>query len=91
MAFCTQCGNKLDEGIKFCTNCGKKIDNVSSQQIVQQHPIQPDIVIHNTVKKGDDASAGFGRAFGETTGTAFGCFVIVIIVILALIVLFSFI
>jgi serine/threonine-protein kinase len=49
---------------------------------------QPEVIVHNAVKKGDDASAGFGRAFGETTGKAVGCLVIVavIIVILVLIV-----
>jgi hypothetical protein len=25
MAFCSNCGNKLSEGVNFCTNCGTKI------------------------------------------------------------------
>ncbi len=25
MAFCTNCGTKLDDGAKFCTNCGAKV------------------------------------------------------------------
>ena len=24
-AYCTNCGNKLGEGVKFCTNCGKPV------------------------------------------------------------------
>lgn len=29
--FCTQCGNKLDEGSKFCTGCGMSQVHTSSQ------------------------------------------------------------
>lgn len=28
--YCSQCGNKLSDGVKFCSGCGKKIDNSSS-------------------------------------------------------------
>lgn len=91
MAFCTQCGTKMEKGLRFCTKCGTKIDmetfvpkqNSRKQQLYQQQ----EITIHHTTKSEKNASTGFGRAFGETTGTAAGCFV-VIIAILAVIVLF---
>jgi hypothetical protein len=59
------------------------------QQNVQQpspgQPIspqyKPEVIVHHAVKKGDDASAGFGRAFGETTGKAVGCLVVVAAII----------
>ena len=25
--FCTECGNKLDQGTTFCTNCGARVEN----------------------------------------------------------------
>ena len=30
MAFCTQCGAKLEEGAKFCTSCGARLAQVSA-------------------------------------------------------------
>jgi predicted amidophosphoribosyltransferase len=102
MAFCTQCGTKLEVGLKFCTNCGAKIDVASSpQHTVQQVPLitktedplqsvyhQPEIVIHHTTKSKKNASTGFGKAFGETTGTAAGCFAIVVAIIVIFVIIF---
>jgi hypothetical protein len=102
MAFCTQCGTKLEIGLKFCTNCGARIDITPSvQHIVQQMPIvpktgepsqpmyhQPEIVLHHTTRSEKNASTGFGRAFGETTGTAAGCFAIIVAVIVIFILIF---
>jgi hypothetical protein len=51
---------------------------------------QPEVIVHNAVKKGDDASAGFGRAFGETTGKAVGCLVVVVTIIIVLIFIIKF-
>jgi uncharacterized membrane protein YhaH (DUF805 family) len=39
MAFCTNCGTKLDEGAKFCVNCGAKtgeITGMAAQEIPAQ-------------------------------------------------------
>jgi hypothetical protein len=34
MAFCSNCGKKLDEGVKFCTSCGARVEeNILDQQI----------------------------------------------------------
>lgn len=30
MAFCSQCGNQLEEGVKFCPECGSPVDSNSS-------------------------------------------------------------
>ena len=27
MAYCTKCGQKLDENANFCTSCGEKVSN----------------------------------------------------------------
>ena len=35
MSFCTECGAKLDEGVKFCPNCGQRVAPK------QTHPAQP--------------------------------------------------
>jgi hypothetical protein len=50
--------------------------------------IPPQIVIQQQTKKGQDARAGFGKAFGEGMGrTASGClsFIIIVVIILAII------
>jgi RNA polymerase subunit RPABC4/transcription elongation factor Spt4 len=41
MAFCANCGTKIEEGIKFCSSCGKAVSGVSNElaaPIVQQQP-----------------------------------------------------
>ena len=43
--------------------------------------------INHSIKKGDDFSTGFFRAFGEKTGSAFGCFVIILIVLIVFIII----
>lgn len=35
MAFCTQCGKELKEGVLFCPSCGKKIANVISSLVAK--------------------------------------------------------
>jgi uncharacterized membrane protein YvbJ len=85
MAFCTQCGTKLANGLKFCTKCGAKIGIQPFEQKPnpqQQQPnLQQEIIIHHTTKSEKNVATGFGRAFGETTGTATGCFVIIVVII----------
>jgi len=39
MAFCVNCGNKLESGVKFCTNCGHPVI-ISSGSNVQDTPQQ---------------------------------------------------
>jgi len=34
MAFCKNCGTRIEEGMKYCSSCGIAVDGVS---IVQQH------------------------------------------------------
>jgi uncharacterized membrane protein YvbJ len=46
MAFCVNCGAKLDEGIKFCLSCGNAVSNVPNEPVapmVQQQtaPLPP--------------------------------------------------
>jgi len=38
MAYCTQCGSKLEEGAKFCTNCGTPVNPPSPPQGGQHGP-----------------------------------------------------
>lgn len=41
MAFCSKCGNKLEEGQVFCGNCGAPVVDETSDQTYQQIPEQP--------------------------------------------------
>jgi hypothetical protein len=101
MAYCIQCGAEIEDCIKYCTKCGLRVGDIPLQpNISQSKPDSPpqnisqpsEIIVQHVVKRGNDASAGFGRSFGETTGTAFGCFVIAfaIIAVLVLIAFFTF-
>lgn len=36
--FCSNCGNKLDEGVKFCTNCGTKVERPSAEEPKVEEP-----------------------------------------------------
>ncbi len=36
MAFCNNCGQKLEDGDRFCNNCGKKVEDVVPVQEIQQ-------------------------------------------------------
>jgi RNA polymerase subunit RPABC4/transcription elongation factor Spt4 len=39
--FCTNCGEKIEEGVKFCSGCGKAVTGVSNEPItpiIQQQP-----------------------------------------------------
>ena len=38
MAFCRNCGNQLNDGIKFCPKCGQAVVGVNQQQVSQQPP-----------------------------------------------------
>ena len=49
MAFCSNCGTKLNDGTKFCPKCGKGVD---SQTIVYVQSPQQDIYVHERKSKG---------------------------------------
>jgi uncharacterized membrane protein YhaH (DUF805 family) len=36
MAFCSNCGSKLDEGAAFCANCGTRVDEAAAGQTASQ-------------------------------------------------------
>lgn len=40
MSFCTECGAKLDEGVKFCPNCGTRVSPKQSQPVQPILPVQ---------------------------------------------------
>ena len=40
MAFCEQCGTRLDEGARFCVNCGAKTTNNESTIVRTQNIVQ---------------------------------------------------
>jgi hypothetical protein len=55
MAFCVNCGTKIEEGSKFCIKCGKAINITPEPQvIVQQQVQQPEQSSENNqiIKKG---------------------------------------
>ncbi len=37
--FCTECGNKLPEGVKFCPGCGAKLMTREAEPVVEATPI----------------------------------------------------
>ena len=41
MAFCANCGTKIEEGIKFCSGCGKAVIGVSNEPVTPmvQQPV----------------------------------------------------
>lgn len=51
MAFCSNCGNKLNDGEKFCSKCGTPIVNGNQQVVYIQSP-QQDIYVHERKSKG---------------------------------------
>jgi len=59
MAYCSNCGNRLTEGVKFCPNCGhsvkKKItanESMEQPKIVYVQAPQQDIYVHERKSKG---------------------------------------
>ena len=38
MAYCGQCGTKIEEGTKFCPSCGSKINEIKNQGNHTNHP-----------------------------------------------------
>ena len=34
--FCSNCGNKIDQGAKFCTNCGEKLNSAEENKLAQE-------------------------------------------------------
>ena len=43
MAFCTGCGNKLEDDAVFCNNCGRAVGALQPQQDFYQPPPEPDV------------------------------------------------
>jgi RNA polymerase subunit RPABC4/transcription elongation factor Spt4 len=41
MAFCANCGTKIEEGVKFCSGCGKAVNGVSNEPLtpIFQQPV----------------------------------------------------
>lgn len=60
MAFCVNCGNKLESGVKFCTNCGhpvtfsggSNVQDTPQQTVVYVQAPQQDIYVHERKSKG---------------------------------------
>ena len=60
MAFCSNCGNKLENGAKFCTNCGhpvtfsggSNVQDTPQQTVVYVQAPQQDIYVHARKSKG---------------------------------------
>ena len=41
MAFCGNCGTKIDEGVKFCPGCGQAVEAPATEQIKTEATEQP--------------------------------------------------
>ncbi len=43
MAFCSNCGNQVNDGIKFCPKCGQAVGGSPQQQVYQQPNAQQQV------------------------------------------------
>ena len=88
--FCNKCGARLPGGAMFCANCGANFGAPVNVPAAAPEPQR--IILDHSVKKGQDVSASFGRAFGDTVGKkAGGCLWSVIVtvgIILFIVILF---
>ena len=46
--FCTECGQRLDEGVKFCPNCGKAVPAEAAGKEPQNNTYTPNYTQNNT-------------------------------------------
>jgi uncharacterized membrane protein YhaH (DUF805 family) len=57
--FCSNCGEKLDEGAMFCTKCGAKVEEAASDnqnsQLMPQQQINVNVALQNAVANGAEA------------------------------------
>lgn len=62
MAFCNQCGTKVEDGAKFCTSCGAPIDQAAAES-------KAPAAQQNTQQNTNANSNGFSKyfAFSDTT------------------------
>lgn len=78
MAFCTNCGTQLADGVVFCSNCGSKLDGGAPAQqqwaapAVQAQPLQYDIegdnleIVRIHLKEGQEIIAEAGKMVYKT-------------------------
>jgi RNA polymerase subunit RPABC4/transcription elongation factor Spt4 len=52
MAFCSNCGGKIEDGIKFCASCGKAVGGVSSEPVVST--VQQPAVLQSKTPMADE-------------------------------------
>ncbi len=63
MAFCNQCGTKVEDGAKFCTSCGAPIDQAAAETKTPA-AAQPE------AQKTGNGTNGFSKYFAFTDTTA---------------------
>ncbi len=71
MAFCGQCGTKVDEGVKFCPNCGNAMMASAPQEAPAQEPVQeapPAVPVQDEPKAANDFAAKVA-ALNDTADT----------------------
>ena len=89
MAFCSNCGRELPEGIKFCPNCGTAVINIPSENSENEYSVyqkRPDPsnttrIMEISNEKGQDGSVSGIDKYGKFYGIA--------LLILAIICFFS--
>jgi len=67
MAFCSNCGEKIDDGVKFCSRCGKNTNNLPNESIIQLSQSQSTVCQENNysdVKKTINTMALIGFITG---------------------------
>jgi hypothetical protein len=49
MAFCENCGTKIEDGVKFCPNCGKALNALPNEAAAPLIQEQPNVVDNNNI------------------------------------------
>ena len=58
--FCTECGQRLEEGVKFCPNCGNAVPAVQRRKTTRIHRMIHRI-IHRIIHRGSQPESMIRR------------------------------
>ena len=70
MAFCTECGANVPDGLKFCTGCGKLMDEATVSQTQQQPQQQQQVQQQQPQQQQVQQSASVARVAPATATPA---------------------
>lgn len=59
--FCTECGQRLEEGVKFCPNCGNAVPAEAAGKELQNNTYTPNYTQNNTANYTPNYTPGFSN------------------------------